>query len=95
MPYEHELRIPPHLIKWALATCLQTPLFQHPLDSSRSKQKEMDIWGMHAKRCHIGLKHRHDSLNRALNHLFGAAGRLNSIEPRSSRTFPRLCHILN
>jgi hypothetical protein len=32
-------------------------------------------------RCHIGLKHRHDALNRALSQLFGAAGRLDSIEP--------------
>jgi hypothetical protein len=32
-------------------------------------------------RCHIGLKHRHDALNRALSQLFGAAGRLKSIEP--------------
>jgi hypothetical protein len=32
-------------------------------------------------RCHIGLKHRHDALNRALSQLFGAADRLKSIEP--------------
>jgi hypothetical protein len=32
-------------------------------------------------RCHIGMKHRHDALNRALSQLFGAAGRLKSIEP--------------
>jgi hypothetical protein len=25
MPYEHDLRIPPHLMKWALATYLQAP----------------------------------------------------------------------
>jgi hypothetical protein len=41
----------------------------------------MDVWVLHAMRCHIGLKHRHDSLNRALSQLFGAAGRLKSIEP--------------
>jgi hypothetical protein len=41
----------------------------------------MDVWGLHAMRCHIGLKHRHDALNRALSQLFGAAGRLKSIEP--------------
>jgi hypothetical protein len=29
--------------------------------------------GVHAVRCHIGLKHRHDALNRALSQLFGAA----------------------
>jgi hypothetical protein len=41
----------------------------------------MDLWGLHAMQCHIGLKHRHDALNRALSQLFGAAGRLKSIEP--------------
>jgi hypothetical protein len=32
-------------------------------------------------RCHMGLSHRRDALNRALSQLFGAAGRLKSIEP--------------
>jgi hypothetical protein len=41
----------------------------------------MDVWDLHAMRCHIGLKHRHDAMNRALSQLFGAAGRLKSIEP--------------
>jgi hypothetical protein len=41
----------------------------------------MDVWGLHAMRCHFGLKHMHDALNRALSQLFGAAGRLKSIEP--------------
>jgi hypothetical protein len=41
----------------------------------------MDVWGLHAMRCPIGLKHRHDALNRALCKLCGAAGRLKSIEP--------------
>jgi hypothetical protein len=36
---------------------------------------------VHAVRCHIGLKHRHDSLNRTLSQLFGAASRLKFIEP--------------
>jgi hypothetical protein len=31
-------------------------------------------------RCHIGLNRRHDALNRALSHPFGATGRLTSIE---------------
>jgi hypothetical protein len=44
----------------------------------------MDVWGSHVMRCHIGLKHRHDALNRALTQLFGAAGRLKSIEPVGS-----------
>jgi hypothetical protein len=41
----------------------------------------MYAWGFHAVRCHIGLKHRHDALNRILSELFDAAGRLKSIEP--------------
>jgi hypothetical protein len=41
----------------------------------------MDVWGLHVLRCHFGLKHRHDALNRALSQLFDAAGRLKSIEP--------------
>jgi hypothetical protein len=41
----------------------------------------MNVWGLDAVRCHSGLKHRHDALNRALSQLFGAAGRLKSIEP--------------
>jgi hypothetical protein len=81
MPYEHDLRIPPHVMKWALATYLQAPPLQQPLDCSRCEQGEMDAWGLHVMRCHIGLKHRHDALNRALSQLFGAAGRLKSIEP--------------
>jgi hypothetical protein len=32
VPYEHDLRIPSHLMKWALATYLQAPLLQQPLD---------------------------------------------------------------
>jgi hypothetical protein len=81
MPYEHDLRIPPYLMKWALATYLQAPMLQQPLDCSRCEQGEMDVWGLHVMRCHMGLKHRHDALNRALSQLFGAAGRLKSIEP--------------
>jgi hypothetical protein len=81
MPYEHDLRIPPHLMKWALATYLQAPPLQQPLDCSRCEQGEMDVWGLHVMRCHIGLKHRQDALNRALSQLFGAAGQLKSIEP--------------
>jgi hypothetical protein len=81
MPYEHDLRIPPHLMKWALATYFQAPLLQQPLDCSRWEQGEMDVWRLHVMRCHIGLKHRHDALNRALSQLFGAAGQLKSIEP--------------
>jgi hypothetical protein len=81
VPYEHDLRIPPHLMKWALATYLQAPLLQQPLDCSRCEQGEMDVWGLHVMRCHIGFKHRHEALNRALSQLFGAAGRLKSIEP--------------
>jgi hypothetical protein len=81
MPYEHDLRIPPHLMKWALATYLQAPLLQQPLDCSRYEQGAMDVWGLHAMRCHIGLKHRHDALNRALSKLFGTAGRLKFIYP--------------
>jgi hypothetical protein len=53
---------------------------QQPLDFSGCEQGEMDVWGLHALRCHIGLKHGHDALNRALSQLFGAAGRLKSIE---------------
>jgi hypothetical protein len=41
----------------------------------------MDVWGLQAMRCHIGLKHRHDALNRALCQLSGAAGRSKSIDP--------------
>jgi hypothetical protein len=44
MPYEHDLRIPPHLMKWVLATYLQSPLLQQPLDCSRCEQGEMDAW---------------------------------------------------
>jgi hypothetical protein len=40
----------------------------------------MDVWGLHAMRCHIGLKYIHDALNRALSQLFGGAYRLKSIE---------------
>jgi hypothetical protein len=47
MPYEHDLRIPPHLMNWALATYLQTPLLQQPLDCSRCEQGEMDVCGLH------------------------------------------------
>jgi hypothetical protein len=32
-------------------------------------------------RCHIDFKHRHEAMNRALNQMFRAAGRLKSIEP--------------
>jgi hypothetical protein len=60
MPCEHDLRIPPHVMKWALATYLQALLFQQPLDCSRCEQGEMDVWGLPVMRCHIGLKHRHD-----------------------------------
>jgi hypothetical protein len=74
MPYEHDLRIPPHLMKWALASYLQAPLLQQPLDCSQCDQGEMDLWGSHVMRCRIGLKHRHDALNRALGQLFGVAG---------------------
>jgi hypothetical protein len=81
MPYEHDLRIPPHLMKWALVSYLQAPLLQQPLDCSRCEQGEIDVWGLHVIRCHIGLKHRHDALTRALSQQFGAAGRLKSIEP--------------
>jgi hypothetical protein len=81
MPYEHDLRIPPHLMNWALATYLQAPLLQQPLDCSRFEPGEMYIWGVHVMQCHIGLKNRHDALNRALSQLFGTAGRLKSIEP--------------
>jgi hypothetical protein len=81
MPYEHDLRIPPHLMKWASATYLQAPLLQQPLDCSRCEQGQMDVWGLHAMRCHIGSKHRHDALNHALSQIFGAAGRMKSIEP--------------
>jgi hypothetical protein len=41
----------------------------------------MDVWGLDVMRCHIGLKQRHDALNRALSQLFCAAGRFKSIEP--------------
>jgi hypothetical protein len=41
----------------------------------------MDVWGFHVMRCHIGLKQRQFALHRALSQLFGAAGRLKSIEP--------------
>jgi hypothetical protein len=47
MPHEHDLRIPPHLMKWALATYLQAHLLQQPLDCSRCEQVEMDVWGLH------------------------------------------------
>jgi hypothetical protein len=56
-------------------------MLQQSLDCSRCEHGEMDVWGLHAMRCHIGLKHRHDALNRALSQLFGAAGPLKSIEP--------------
>jgi hypothetical protein len=79
--YEHDLRIPPHLMKWALATYLQAPLLKQPLDCSRCEHGEMDVWGFHVMRCHIGLKQRQFALHRALSQLFGAAGRLKSIEP--------------
>jgi hypothetical protein len=81
MPYEHDLRIPPHLMKWALAPYLQAYLLQQPLYCSLCEQGEMDVWGLQAMRCHIGLKHRHGALNRALCQLFGAAGRSKSIDP--------------
>jgi hypothetical protein len=81
MPYEHDLRIPRHLMKWALAMYLTAPLFQKPLDRCRCEQSEIDVCGLHALRCHIGLKVRHDALNRALSQLFSAAGRLKAIEP--------------
>jgi hypothetical protein len=82
MPYEHDLRIPPHLMKWALATYLQAPLLKQPLDCSPCEQGEMDVWVfLHAMRCHFGLKHMHDALKRTLSQLFGADGRLKSIEP--------------
>jgi hypothetical protein len=45
---EHDLRIPPHLMKWALLTYLQAPLLQQPLDCSRYEQGEMDPWVLHA-----------------------------------------------
>jgi hypothetical protein len=80
MPYEHDLRIPPHLMKWRF-TYLQALLLQQPLDYSCCEQGGIDTWGLRAMRCHIGLKHRHDALNRALSQLFGVAGRLKSIEP--------------
>jgi hypothetical protein len=60
---------------------LQATLLQQPWDGSRCEQEEMDVWGLHVMRYHIGLKHRHDTLNRALSQLFGAARRLKSIEP--------------
>jgi hypothetical protein len=41
----------------------------------------MDALGLHAMHCHVGLKHRHDALKRALGQLFGAASWLKSIEP--------------
>jgi hypothetical protein len=75
MPYGHDLRIPPHLMKWALAAYLQAPLLQSLRAGGNG------CMGLHVMRCHIGLKHRHDALNRALSQLFGAAGRLKSIEP--------------
>jgi hypothetical protein len=81
MPYEHDLRIPPHLMNWALATYLQAPRLQQPLYFSRCEQGEMDVWGLHVMRCHIGLMHRHGALNRALSRQFGAADQLKSIEP--------------
>jgi hypothetical protein len=81
MLYEHDLRTPPHLIKWAFATYLQAPLLQWPLDCSRCEQGEMDVWDLQAMRRQVSLKHRHDALNRALSQLFGASGRLKSIEP--------------
>jgi hypothetical protein len=43
MPYEHDLRIPPHLMTWALATYLKAPLLQLPLDCSPCEQGEMDV----------------------------------------------------
>jgi hypothetical protein len=55
MPYEHDLRIPPHLMKWALATYVQAPLLQQPLDCSRCAQGEMYVRGLHVMRCHSGL----------------------------------------
>jgi hypothetical protein len=51
--YEHDLRIPPHLMKRALDTYLQAPLLQQPLDCSHCEQGEMDVWGLHVMRCHI------------------------------------------
>jgi hypothetical protein len=42
MPYEHGLRIPPHLMNWVLATYLQAPLLRQPLDCSRCEQGEVD-----------------------------------------------------
>jgi hypothetical protein len=81
MPYEHDLRIPPHIMKWALATYLQVPLLQQPLDFSRCEQGQVNVRALLAIRCHISLKHRHDALNRSLRQVFGAAGRLKSIEP--------------
>jgi hypothetical protein len=61
MPFEHDLRSPPHLMKWGLSTYLQAPLLHRPLDFSRCELGEMDVWGLRALRCHIGLKHRHDA----------------------------------
>jgi hypothetical protein len=43
MPYENDLRIPSYLMKWALATYLQAPLLQQPLECSRCDQGEMDV----------------------------------------------------
>jgi hypothetical protein len=38
VPYEHGLRIPPHLMTWALATYFQAPLLQKQLHCSRFEQ---------------------------------------------------------
>jgi hypothetical protein len=49
MPYEHDLRIPPHLMKWTLATYLQAPLLQL-WDGLQSLRAEGT--GCHGLACH-------------------------------------------
>jgi hypothetical protein len=81
MPHEHDLRMISRLMKWALDTYVRVSLLKPPLVYSRCEQREMDVWGLHDLRSHIGLKHRHDALNQARSIQLGATGRLKSIQP--------------
>jgi hypothetical protein len=36
----------------------------------------MDVWGFPVMRCHIGLKHRRDAMNRALSQLLVKRSRM-------------------
>jgi hypothetical protein len=81
IPYEHDRLIPPHLMKWALATYLQAPPVEAAVGLQSLRARGNGCMGLSCHAMSHWFEQRQFALHRAFSQLFGAAGRLKSIEP--------------